>query len=323
MKSIQKESSLFKGQVISVLRNRYLVSYKDEKYFMEVSGRYKYLNHLSSDYPQIGDFVNFRKADEYLGIIESVCERKSVLERVDVGTIKEKQILAANIDLVFICVSVNNDYNTKKIRDFLSLTYDGNFETIILLTKSDLTTNIEKYILKTSQITDNKIISVSVYNREDIDKIINITKDKTSVFIGSSGVGKSSLINALIGSEHFKTNSIRISDSQGRHTTVNRELINLNYGGSVIDTPGIRIISSYFVSEDNFEDVKSLSEGCKYSDCSHTNEPGCMIKKAISTNILSVERYNQYLKAMRLNKFIKNREIERKRILNKRMVKGR
>ena len=316
-------NSLFIGQIITVLRNRYLVAYDHQKIMMEVSGRFKHLNYLKSEYPQIGDYVNFRKVDDYLGIIESVCERKSVLQRIDVGTIKEKQILATNIDYVFICISVNNDYNTKKIRDFLTLTYDGNFKTIILLTKSDLTDEIDKYILETKKITNNQIIPVSSYNESDIDILREITKDKISVFIGSSGVGKSTLINELIGEEHFKTNSIRVSDSQGRHTTVNRELINLKYGGSVIDTPGIRIISSYFVSEKNFEDIKALSEGCRYNDCTHTNEPGCMVQKAISLGDLEVERFNQYLKAIRLNKFIKNRELQRNKLLNKKQERGR
>ncbi len=323
LKDKQANNSLLKGQIISVFRDRYLVEFDNKKLMMEVSGRYKHIHYLKSEYPQIGDYVNFREVDQYLGIIESICPRKSVLERLDVGKIKEKHILATNIDIVFICISVNNDFNIKKLRDFLSLTYDSNYETIILLTKKDLTDKIEHYIEKTKEVTENQIIAISAYNNEDIETIKNITKDNLSVFIGSSGVGKSTLINKLIGEEHFKTNSIRVSDSQGRHTTVNRELIHLEYGGSVIDTPGIRIVSSYFVSENNFEDIKSLSEGCYYNDCTHHDEPGCMVKKALSTGELDIDRYNQYLKAMRLNRFIRKRELEREKLQNKRFGKGR
>jgi ribosome biogenesis GTPase len=146
-----------------------------------------------------------------------------------------------------------------------------------------------------------------------------ILANKTAVFTGSSGVGKSTIINKLINEEHFKTNLIRMSDAQGRHTTVNRELINLDNGGKVIDTPGIRIVSSYFVSEESFEDILSLSEGCHFADCKHQKEPGCMVRKALNTGLLDYERFNQYIKAMKYSRFNQKREAERARLLNKRL----
>ena len=317
------DGSLFVGQVIAVYKDRYLVEYDDLKLTCEVSGRFKYINFRKADYPQIGDFVKLRKADDYLGIIESILERTSVLERLDVGNIGEKHILATNIDLVFICMSLNEDYNTRKLRNFLSLTYDANFDTIILLTKKDLCNEVDDYINQTKEITDNPIYSVSAYDDLDLANIKELVKDKTSCFIGSSGVGKSTIINQLLNEDHFKTNLIRMSDAQGRHTTVNRELVHLENGGKVIDTPGIRIVSSYFVSEESFEDILSLSEGCYYNDCTHTKEPGCMVKKALDTGELDYERFNQYKKAMRFNRFTRIRELQRERMQNKRLRKGR
>ncbi|MCK4552146.1 MAG: ribosome small subunit-dependent GTPase A [Tenericutes bacterium] len=323
MKSKQSNNSLEKGQVVAVYKDRYLVDYNNTRILTEVSGRFKYTNLQKSDYPHIGDFVSFRKADEYLGIIESIHDRTSVLERLDAGTIGERHILAANIDIVFICMSLNEDYNTKKLRNFLSLTYDKNFRTIILLTKKDLCDDIQYYIDETKEITDYEIYPVTVYEETDMDKIESVIGESVAVFIGSSGVGKSTIINSLIGEEHFKTLQIRLSDAQGRHATVNRELVNLKNGGKVIDTPGIRIVSSYFVSESSFEDILSLGEGCRYLDCTHDSEPGCMVKLAIDTGLLDSERFDQYANAMRLNNYNRRRELQRTRMLNKRLKKGR
>ncbi|MBN2503795.1 MAG: ribosome small subunit-dependent GTPase A, partial [Bacilli bacterium] len=139
-------------------------------------------------------------------------------------------------------------------------------------------------------------------------------KNKTAVFIGSSGVGKSTIINKIIGEEHFQTNDIRMGDDQGRHTTVSRELLRLENGGKVIDTPGIRIVSSYFVPENDFEDIMNLAEGCRFNDCRHEGEPGCMVQKAIQTGELDPGRFFQYQKAMKLNEHNRKRELERARI---------
>lgn len=317
-----KEKALEKGQVITVYKDRYIVEFNDKKIQMQVSGRFSYIHYQKADFPQVGDYVYFHQESEDFGIIESIQDRKSTLSRLDVGTIGEKHILAVNIDIVFICMSLNNDYNTKKLRNYLSLASSDEYEVIILLTKKDLTDKIDFYINETKKVTDNEILSITAFSQEDIETIRNKLENKTAVFIGSSGVGKSTIINTLMGEEHFKVQGIRMADSQGRHTTVHRELIRLPNGGNVIDTPGIRIVSSYFVDESNFEDILSLSEGCMFSDCTHTVEPGCMIHKSIEDGTLDIERYDQYKKAMRLNAYNLSRARKRERILNKKARKG-
>jgi ribosome biogenesis GTPase len=319
----EQKNSLQTGQVITVFKDRYLLEYEQEKILAEVSGRFKYTNYQKSEFPTIGDFVSFHKADEYLGIIELIQERKSTLERLDVGSIGERQILAANIDMVFIAMSCNKDFNLKKLRNFLTLTYGGNFETIVLLTKKDLTETIDYYINQVKEVTDNLVIAVSAFNPSDMELIKELIQDKVSCIIGASGVGKSTIINNLLGEDHFKTKDIRLSDAQGRHTTVNRELITLDNGGKIIDTPGIRIVTSYFSNEEGFEDISLLAEGCRYSDCKHEKEPGCMVKKALHTGELDYERYQQYKKSERVTKYNQKRELERARMLDKQIKQSR
>ena len=312
---------LFTGQVIAVYKDRYLIAYDQQRIMAEVSGRFLYLHTLKSEYPQIGDYVKWRLANVDLGIIEQVTERKSILARQDVGESKEKHILAVNIDVVFICMSLNEDFSITKLRNFLSLTYGAHFETMILLTKKDLCINVTSYIEHIKHVTDDKIMTMSIYDNDDMMSLKTEIKDKTVVLIGSSGVGKSSVINALMGIDHFKTKDIRIKDAQGRHTTVNRELIELDHGAKIIDTPGIRIVSSYQVSEENFEDIINLSKGCRFQDCKHDKEPGCMIRKALDSGEIDASRWLQYQKAIRLNAYNKQRETERERMREKQASK--
>ncbi len=314
-----ESKQLIRGQVIVVYKERYLVSYEEKKIMATVSGRFQYTHYLKSEYPQIGDYVTLRMIHDNFAIIEGIQTRQSILERQDVGTVMEKHILAVNMDIVYICMSLNEDFNMTKLRNFLSLTYNQGFKTIILLTKKDLCDNINYYISQVKAATHHDIQAISAHDEDDIVQLKQSLVNQTAVFIGSSGVGKSTLINAMIGEDYFKINTIRMSDAQGRHTTVNRELIELEQGIKLIDTPGIRIVSSYFVSENEFDDIKALSEGCKYRNCSHTDEPGCMVQYALDTGALSDDRWQQYLKGMKRNAFNKQREIERERIMNKRM----
>lgn len=306
-----------------MFKERYVIAFENAYISAQVSGRFHYIHFQKHEYPQVGDYVNFRIVDEQTAIIEEVKERHSVLEREDAGQIGERQILAANVDLVFICMSLNEDFNTIKLRNFLTLTYQKPFETIILLTKKDLCHNEIEYVSKVQKITELDILTYSALDPNDLPVLKQVINGKTTVFIGSSGVGKSTIINQLMGEEHFKTQDIRLSDAQGRHTTVHRELIDLGQETKVIDTPGIRIVSSYFVSESAFEDIKSLSEGCRFDDCSHKHEPGCMVQQAIRQGVLDEERYHQYRKAMKLNAYHQKRELERSRLQQKRTKKGR
>jgi len=317
--NIEKSSTI--GRVVEVYRERYLVETNNIIRFMEVSGHFRHLNHLKNSFPQVGDYVNFHLANEDSGIIDAVQNRRSILERTDAGAIGERQILAANIDLVFICLSMNQDFHPKKLRNYLNLTYGGVFETVVLLTKKDLCPDPQMYVNQVRSITDEPFLVVSAYDQEDMMKIQNLVKNKTAVLIGSSGVGKSTIINELLNEERFATNTIRLADAQGRHTTVNRELVHLPEGGSIIDTPGLRLVYAYEVDPAGFLDIETLSEGCLYRNCTHTVEPGCMVLQGIAEGVIDKSRLDQYQRAMKQSEYNRRREEERNRLTKRRQLK--
>ncbi len=318
-------TDLIKGRVILSHYSKYIVEIDEEKYSCELSGRFKYTAYNKSDYPVVGDFVFFRKTNPQEGIIERIEERYSVVKRMAVSKTHDAQIVASNIDILFICMALDHDFNIKKLNNFIAMSYSTEYHSVILLTKSDVGTNVEK---KTDQVrisTDLDIIVVSAYNDKDITVLSEVVEDKTCVFLGSSGVGKSTLVNTLLGYDYMETNDVRVSDSQGRHTTVHRELIHLPHGGSIIDTPGIRLPRTYFTDEidTHFDDIFELSKLCKFRDCTHTTETDCAVLDAIEEGTLSITRFNQYIQAEKVNRFTIRREKQKQRMQEKRMQKRR
>ncbi len=309
-----------KGRIISNHITKYKCLVETSVYTLEISGRWKYMNLNKTDYPVVGDYVYFRETNQKEGIIERIIERRNTLSRISGSNVFSEQIIASNIDLAFICISLNKDFNIKKVLNFLSMTKSKDYESILLLTKSDLADNHDLYIDEIKKYSDIQIITVSSYNQSNIQHIKDLIKNKTAVLIGSSGVGKSTLINKILNQSYFKTNDIRESDSQGRHTTVHKELMPLDNGGYVIDSPGIRLPYSYFNEDlsEEFKDIIEIASQCKFRDCRHENEPGCKIKEALSKEELLEERYNQYLKAQKLNKHVKKQIRIKEKLQNKR-----
>ena len=235
------------GRVHLAHKVNYIVKTKEDSFEATLSGRFHYQAVSKSDYPVVGDYVQIRGEDTK--IIERVVERKSALYRTYVNKKAEKQVLASNVDIIFICMSMNQDFNMKKLQNFVSLTYNSEAKVVILLTKKDLEKNNQSYIDKVQSEYDYEVLPIRVYDTSSIDQVKAIIGKQTAVLVGSSGVGKSSLINRIIGEKHLEVKDIRESDAQGRHTTSHRELIELDSGGSIIDTPGIRIVTNHLTDD--------------------------------------------------------------------------
>lgn len=270
-------------------------------------------------FPTVGDFVLIQYNFSGDSQIIKTLERKSKFARNDfsghaagfVKTVKE-QLVAANFDYVFIMASLNRDFNLKRIERYLTLAWQSGAIPVVVLTKADLTEDFTENVRAVEKIAPGVgVYAVSAKTGYGIDKLSGYLKPrKTIVFLGSSGVGKSSLVNALAGEEIMAVNEIREDDSRGRHTTTHRQLIKLPNGVIVIDTPGMRELGMWDVNtgiDEAFTDVKNYLGKCRFSDCRHKTEPGCAIKEAIANGELSKERWNSYQQIMRETKFVENK----------------
>lgn len=299
-----------RARVILQEKGMYTISYEGKERYAEVSGRFRYDARMISDFPAVGDYVVATwPEDGSNSIINSLFPRKSVFIRKAAGTNKQEQVVAANVDTVFICMSLNNDFNLRRLERYLAITWESGANPVVVLTKADLCQDIEAKIKEVESIsTGTDIIVVSsILNDYDAAKKY-IVPGNTVAFMGSSGVGKSTLINRLIGDDYIKTSGIR-NDDKGRHTTTHRELIVLENGCSVIDTPGMRELGMWNNEagiDSVFSDIEDLAEKCRFSDCTHTSEPGCAILLAMEDGTLDIERLQAYRKLKAENLYAVN-----------------
>lgn len=278
-----------------------------------VSGRFRYEAQTISDYPAVGDFVMVEHAgEEGNAVIHAVLPRKSVFTRRAAGTAKREQVVAANIDTVFICMSLNNDFNVRRLERYLSVAWDSGATPVIVLTKADLCTDLDAKLCEVESVAFGvDVVVTSSLSENGIDAVKPFLKaGRTASFIGSSGVGKSTLINRLLGSDVIATGGLR-NDDKGRHTTTHRELILLEGGALVIDTPGMRELGMWGAEggiDTAFADIEELAARCRYNNCTHTAEPGCALRAAIEEGTLSEERYRSYVKLSVENAYAEDTE---------------
>ncbi len=317
-----KESGLIPGRVISQEKIHFHVQVGPNKVIeASITGRLRHEAKDPTDLPAVGDWVVCNDAvEKQKANIHRVLKRKSSIQRKKAGTQQIPQMIATNIDFMFIATSLNDDFNVRRIGRYLTLGWDSGATPVLLLTKADLCSNPKDYV---AQVKDEfKKVEIFVVSSQDADSMEQLkpffAPGTTSVLLGSSGVGKSTLSNYFLGTDAQKTQALD-SDSKGKHTTTARNLLVTRWGGLVIDTPGMREISLLDQEaglQENFSDIEEMMVRCKFTDCGHKTEPGCAITGAIKDGTLRAERWHDYQKLLteigryqkkKENKYRKNR----------------
>jgi ribosome biogenesis GTPase len=309
------------ARVTAVDRNRYLVMNEAGEVPAEAAGNFLYSAVSSEDLPCVGDWVLVHIHNSgALAIIHGVIPRKTFLRRKTAGKTVDTQMIAANIDTALILQSCDQDFNIRRLERYMVVANDGGIEPVLLLSKTDLI-GAEALEPVMSQIRQAEIgirvIPFSSTTGSGMDAVKSMfQKGKTYCLLGSSGVGKTTLLNRLMGRDAFETNAIREKDGKGRHTTARRQLTVLGNGALLIDTPGMRelgLIGAGDGIERSFPDIHELSGRCRFSDCTHTNEPGCAVLAAIQAGALSSERFNGYLKLAKESEYHRMSYAEKRR----------
>ena len=310
---VPQDNGLEPARVLSQEKGFYrIITDKGEK-MAEISGKFRFQTTVSSEYPAVGDFVfvNWNESGDS-AIIESLLPRKSAFVRKAAGEPQKEQVVAANIDTVFLCMALNNDFNLRRLERYISIAWDSGAMPVVVLTKSDLCDDLDNKLSEISSVAIgvDVLVTTSVEENGYEELLPFISEGKTVAFIGSSGVGKSTLINRLLGQEYLKTNGLR-NDDKGRHTTTRRELFLLPSGGMVIDTPGMRELGMWDNDtgiERTFADIEELAAQCKFRNCTHTSEPGCAIRRALELGELQTDRWQSYQKLKAENDYMEDKE---------------
>ncbi len=307
------------GRVISEHKERYVVRNEEGEFEGEIIGNLRYSSTSRADFPAVGDWVAISEYDEDKVLIHAVYPRSTIIERQAVGQQGEKQIIATSVDYGFIVQAVDRDFNVNRIERYLTICNTSGVKPIIILNKIDL---IDEDILQDlvsgvkKRITDVPVYTISNETHAGYDVLApTIEKGKTYCLLGSSGVGKSTLLNNLSGREFMKTGSISDSTNRGKHVTSHRELMVLENGGILIDNPGMRELGIADASEGleiTFDEIMELSEDCKYADCTHTSEAGCAVLEAVDSGDLDEDSYQNFLKMEKEKSHFESTQADRK-----------
>jgi len=294
------------GRVTQEHRERYVVSDGDKEYEAEITGNLRFSASSRTDFPAVGDWVAMTVYDSDQAIIHEILPRKSTLERLAVGKPGETQIISTNIDAAFIVQAISNNFSINRLERYLTICYSANIQPVLVISKIDLCTGEEIHnAISSLEKRDRSIkyILLSNLTLQGLDQVMDfIQKGRTYCVIGSSGVGKSTLINNLLKKNILKTGQISLSTNKGRHVTDHRELFVLENGGIIIDTPGMKelgIADSANGLEITFDLIVNLSHQCRFKDCTHTNEVGCNVIAAVNNGEIDKASYENYIKLQR------------------------
>jgi len=282
-------------------KNHYLVYSGNAELEAEPSGKLLYSASARSELPKVGDWVLITPYDSGKAVIQLVLKRKTCLSRKVAGNAHQEQVIAANLDLLFIVQSLDDDFSINRLERYLAIV-EGDIKPVIILNKADLCTDIETKTAEVkSRLPHVRLLTMCALSGSIADIEAYFTNNETAGFVGSSGAGKTTLINRLAGIE-LRTGEVRSSDSKGRHTTTNRQLVRLPGGGILIDTPGMRELqlwTSGSLTESAFPEIEELARHCRFRDCKHTGDDGCAILQAIDQKQLRPEQYRNYIKIRR------------------------
>lgn len=306
------------ARVTAEHREAYEVRDATGEYFAKVTGKRIFDAQARNDYPAVGDWVLIRRPDATHAVISDILPRKTVLKK-KYSNRNDAQIIATNIDIAFIVASPDRDYNLNRIERYLVLAAENNIEPVIILNKIDAIEEAaahERLEEVQKRFSDVLTIATSAADGRGLNELKRVvSKGKTCCFLGSSGVGKSSLINKLIGKEELATREISSATGRGKHTTVAREMYFLDEGGIVIDTPGTREVGMADTAlgiTNVFDEIAELSSRCKYTDCTHLHEPGCAVLKALADGGIDEARYQHYIKLQKENQYYEMTDTEKR-----------
>lgn len=308
------------GRVIAEHKERYILTTIKGEFEAEITGNMRFTAKNREDFPAVGDWVALSVYDSDFAVIHKLLPRFSIIKRQAVGQTGEIQIIAANIDCAFIVQAVDRDFNINRLERYLTICNSSKVSPVIVLSKTDLISELQVAEILDhlkARIKNVPVIAISNESKDGYDKIkAIIEKGKTYCLLGSSGVGKSTLLNNLSGKSIMRTGAISESTSKGRHVTSHRELILLENGGILIDNPGMREVGIADAAnglEITFDRIISLSQNCKFKDCTHTDEIGCSVIEAVNSGEIGKASYDNYLKMEKEKAFFETSAADRRK----------
>jgi ribosome biogenesis GTPase len=301
-------------RIVRENRQNYLARGEVGELIAEVSGRFRHVAVGKGDFPAVGDWVAAEVlATEGKAVIQAVLPRRSAFLRKVPGPVTEEQVVAANIDTAFIVCGLDGNYNLRRIERYLALTWESGAVPVVVLNKSDICPEADERRNEVEAVAIGvPVCAISATHDQGLDSLReHLRPGRTAAFLGSSGVGKSTIINRLLGTDRFAVGAVRADDSHGRHTTTSRELVILPDGGLVIDTPGMRELQVWG-DEDGlkqaFEDIEALAIDCRFRDCRHGSEPGCAVRAAVENGRLDAGRLRSFQKLQKELRYLADRQ---------------
>jgi ribosome biogenesis GTPase len=308
------------ARVVEEQRGSYRLLSEDTEYLAELAGRLRHRAGVRAELPAVGDWVRAVAGTPGTSraVIHEVLPRRSRISRAAPGNPTEEQVLAANVDTAFIVTSLNLDLNPRRLERYVALARNGGVTPVILLAKADLCADPETAVTEVAAATPGVAVhAMSAWLGQGLEALTPyLAPEKTCVLLGSSGVGKSTIVNHLLGAETLQVTPVREIDDRGRHTTTHRELLRLPGGALLIDTPGLREIQLWSGGEDgplaqSFGDIAILATACRFKDCQHQTEPGCALKAAVAEGALEPERLASHAKLQRELAFLERKQDKR------------